>query len=288
MIVGTKIVHHGGYCMKLMEWNINGRGGHNYGFIPVRMIIDEIMNISPDVIVLLEFIKAANGWCDLNTALDKLGYVVYTTKYLPGKNGVLIAIRKEWQSEKVTEDIEYLAVKMRQSNYHITIIGTRILTQDEYENFIERKKLFDALLNRLPNTPFIMLFDANNGHIQNEYDKYFVYKEGNRKHYNYQYIWGQVEDIKKWALITPDKGGRYTNGKYSIITGEHEPENYHTKEDHIISSFSEALFENADYIWDFVDRKNGYGKKKPTDVISDLFGLPDHGILVADFNLDGN
>lgn len=272
--------------MRLMEWNIHGMGGTNYERIPVQIIIDEVKEISPDVIVLLEFIKERDGWRELNDSLDKLEYEIHTTEYVPKRNGVLLAIRKKWRSEKVKEDIEFLEIKMGSAENSITIIGTRILTQGKYKKFLERKKLFDSLLSRLPKTHFIMLYDANNGMIFSEKDKNYAY-DGERKDYNYQYIWRQVED-RGWCLITPDKGGSYNHGKYSFITGKHEPENYHTKEDHIISSFPEKNFKNADYIWDFVNYKNGYGNRTQTDVISDLNGLPDHGILVADLDLDEN
>lgn len=66
--------------------------------------------------------------------------------------------------------------------------------------------------------------------------------------------------------MTPDKGGTYTNGKYSIITRyDNTGKLYHTKEDHILSSIKEEMFENVDYDWSFVNKKRDILKeKKPT------------------------
>lgn len=276
-----------GVIMKFMEWNIHGMGGYGNYIIPVKMIINTIIDINPDVIVLLEFIEFANGISDLNYSLNKLGYNIFSTKYKSGKNGVLIAIKKDFKAQFIKEDTEYLEIEVEIENERVSVIGMRILTEGEYKKFNKRKNLLESHLDKIKNEKkkFILLFDANNGAIQNEANKDFQYVNGERKYYNYQYIWRQVEDCYKWSLITPDKGGAYVNGKYSVITGKHVPENYHTKEDHIISSFNENNFSNVDYYWKFVNSANGYEHRTFKDYISDIIGLPDHGIIIADFDL---
>ena len=253
--------------------------------------VDTIMNINPDVIVLLEFIEFANGYMDIRYCLTQLDFNIYTTKYDKGANGVLIAIKKDYSSEFVKEDKEYLEVSINFSeNSFFSVIGMRILTQGEYTKYLKRRELLDLRLTDIKNDEksFILLFDANNGAIQYESDKNFIYSKGERKDYSYQYIWRNVEDDYHWSLITPDKGGPYINGKYSIVTGKNYPENYHTKEDHIISSFSEELFSQVDYYWNFVNESNGYGKRGPKDYISDLKGVPDHAVLIAEIDIDSN
>ena len=51
------------------------------------------------------------------------------------------------------------------------------------------------------------------------------------------------------------------------------------------TSFEKAKFKNVDYYWDFVNKRNGYGNRTRSDVLSDLIGVPDHAVLVAEFNL---
>lgn len=276
--------------MKFMEWNIHGMGGYGKYEIPVNMIINTIVDINPDVFVLLEFIECANGFCDLQNAFSKLHYSMFLTKIKKGANGVLIAVRDTIIAEKVIEKSEYLEIKIKYNdNDWMNVVGMRILTQGNYKNFAKRRELFVQRLNHLKeqNNNFIMLFDANNGAIQFESNKEFEY-QGVRKNYSYQYIWRTVENQYKWSLITPDQGGPYSiidGGKYSAVTGENKPENYHTKEDHIITSFEKAKFKNVDYYWDFVNKRNGYGNRTRSDVLSDLIGLPDHAVLVAEFNI---
>jgi len=274
--------------MRLMEWNIHGKGGYGNYSMPAKMITNTIKSMKPipDVIVLLEFIKSAEGYNELQECFTKLGFDIFTTNN-KSLNGVLIAINSCYSPKFIKEEVEYLEVGVNLSdNRVVSIIGMRILTQGTYSKFAKRRELFKSRLDAISHgkKDFILMFDANNGAIQYEVNKYYRYLECERKEYNYQYIWRCVEDDYKWAIITPDKGGPYIKGKYSIVTGKNHPENYHTKEDHIISSFKESYFTNIDYLWDFVNEDNGYGKLKSTDFLGELEGLPDHAILVADFD----
>lgn len=276
--------------MRFMEWNIHGMGGYGRYVIPVNVIANTIMDIKPDVLVLLEFVECANGFCDLQNTLNKLHYKIFLTEIKKCSNGILIAVKDTFEAEKVMEESEFLEIKLKYTdNKWLYVAGMRILTQGDYQSFENRKKLFDARLKILKEQErdFILLFDANNGSIQYECDKKFIYKEGERQHYSYQYIWRTVEDEYSWSLITPDQGGVYNGGKYSVVTGENtkKEENYHTKEDHIISSFKKDKFQKQDYYWDFVSKRNGYGKRSKSDVLSDLIGLPDHAVLIAELNI---
>lgn len=275
--------------MKFMEWNIHGMAGVGNYVIPVHMIMDTIFNIQPDVLVLLEFIEYATGFMDLKNSLEKSDFIVHTTKYKSGSNGVLIAVKNEYISKRMDESAEYLEVGIASfsKKFLFSIIGTRILTQGCYSQFAKRKELFDAIIEKQANKDFIMLFDANNGNIQFEKDKNFIY-QGQRSEYNYQQIWREIEDKRNWSLVTPDQGGPYNQGKYSVVTQSDnygEKKTYHTKEDHLISSFPKKCFSEVDYYWDFVNKYNGYGDRKSEDYLSDLIGLPDHGALVASFEL---
>lgn len=263
-----------------MEWNIHGMAGYGNYLIPVHLIMDTVLKIEPDVLVLLEFVEYAPGYTDLNNSLEKEHYNVYTTKYRVGSNGILIAVKNSHKSEKTSDEgTEYLEIKLVDNNF--SVIGTRILTEGKYKDFSNRKKLFEEILQKQVDKEFVLLMDANNGSIYNEKNKDQTYA-GEREHYNYQMIWREVEDERNWSLITPNQGGPYNGGKYSFVSGENpNGENYHTKEDHIISSFPKEKFVAIDYYWDFVNKANGYGDRTKTDILSDLIGLPDHGILVA-------
>lgn len=278
--------------IKLLGWNINGRAGFVNYVVPVRLIIDSVIKIQPDIIVLTEFIRLACGFCELKNAFTDLGYDVECSKYQINTNGILIASKKEIQATEIDTTTmskpNYLAKKLKINEKELLIVGTRIIPTDDWK---ERKEQLDNLIEKLEthkNTggKFIVIGDFNNGNIQYESNKDFEYPKTCERHsYNYQIIWRIIEEDKKWSLITPDQGGPYNNGKFSIITKDNKGKTYHTKDDHIISSLSKDNFSNYDYIWSFVSKENGYGDLTKNDYLSDLIGLPDHAILVTEISI---
>lgn len=274
--------------LKFMCWNINGRAGFGNYSIPVKIILDVIIQQKPHIIVLTEFISVANGCIDLKNSLNDLGYCVDVSPYQVNNNGILIAYKKEYKQEtqkiKSLYEPNFMCTQIKLDKKKLVIAGIRIIPTDNWsDRKIQLKKFFNELNEMPTDLDFIAAGDFNNGNIQFECNKNFDYPNCNRSYYNYQMIWRDVEN-NKWSLITPDQGGPYKGGKYSIITKDGEKK-YHTKDDHIISSLSKDKFKNVDYNFDFVCEANGYGKLKSDDYLSDLIGLPDHAILISEINL---
>lgn len=269
---------------KIMEWNINGRTGYGGHYqIPVKLLVDTIQEEAPDIMVLVEFVNV-NGYYDLSTLLNEMGYSIFSTKYQRGWNGIAIIVRSELQPVFVEERInmgnsdkwpDYLKVDIND----LSIVGTRIRVDSD---FSKRKEQLDLLLNRMEkyDKHFVVLGDYNNANIKNEEDVLFETYDGQRRYYNYQMIWREVERKRKWSLLTPDQGLGY-NSQYSIVT-DYEGYISHTKDDHMITNLPKELCRVCKYKWDFVNERNGYGKRNSSNVLSDLIGLPDHAILVTE------
>ncbi|MGN0494773.1 MAG: endonuclease/exonuclease/phosphatase family protein [Lachnospiraceae bacterium] len=269
---------------KIMEWNINGRTGYGGHYqIPVKLLVDTIQEEAPDIMVLVEFVKV-NGYDDLSALLNEMGYSIFSTKYQRGRNGIAIIVRSELQPIYVEERIDmensdkwpdYLKVDIDD----LSIVGTRIRVDSD---FSKRKEQLDLLLNRMEKSDkhFAVLGDYNNANIKNEEDMLFEVYDGQRQYYNYQMIWREVEKNRQWSLLTPDQGLGY-NSQYSIVT-DYKGYISHTKDDHMITDLPKELCRVCKYKWDFVNERNGYGKRNSSNVLSDLIGLPDHAILVTE------
>ena len=276
--------------LKIISWNINGRAGFGNYIIPVKPIMDTIIKQIPDVIVLTEFISVACGFQDLKYSLSELGYRVDISPYQVNTNGILIAYKKEYISNiinvKSLREPNFLYTQITVNEKELVIAGVRITTSNDWS---DRKSQFEQVVKELKivysnNVDFILAGDFNNGNIQFESNLNHEYTN-QRKKYNYQMIWKIIEHTEKWALITPDQGGQYVGGKFSIVTRSNDDMKlYHTKDDHIISTFSKDEFYIVDYSFDFVTKENGYGELKPTDYLSHLHTLPDHAVLIAEIN----
>lgn len=276
--------------LKIIEWNINSRAGYTSN-IPVNLIIDQILEINPDVVILTEFVKTL-GFLDLKTILEEK-YYVYTTDYKPNQNGILIAIAKKDGISVTTESIKNLNNEnmpdflekdiLVNQNRKIKIIGTRIQTntkdtptqQELNEDFHNRNKQFENCINytETVNYDTIIGSDFNHGAIKSETDKNYVYKGISREFYSYQQIWRKTEN--NFKLVTPHRGNYH---KFSYIDKNNIP----IKEDHFIISKSLNI-ESSDYNWNFITKKNGYGDIQPRDYKSFL-PLPDHAIAILEIS----
>lgn len=280
--------------LKTLEWNINGRIGYGNYSIP-EFVADEIMTQNAAIVILTEFVLLC-GWDYFRGVLGKK-YKFFSSPFISGQNGVLIAIKKDIDglnydsivvtSEMNTNKIEkpnFLQLEVEIAKVPLIIIGTRIKVGDKNNNltndFISRKNQFDALYDHLEKIKgtFVVAGDLNHGAIYLECDQHQAYKGYAREFYNYQMIWRKI-DKKNYTLATPDKGGKY-GAKYSTVSKDNNiGKLYYTKLDHIISNGVKVT--NPDYCWGFVNPNNGYGGLKKEDYKSHLISLPDHAILTA-------
>lgn len=124
--------------IKIMEWNIHGMVGYGNYVVPVKLIIDEIIRINPDVFVLNELIKAVPSYAELEILIKELGYEVCTTHYCRGRNGILIAVKKSLGEIKKKKEFvnkfgnpDYLILDVDIDGYILSIVGARIVAFKE-------------------------------------------------------------------------------------------------------------------------------------------------------------
>ena len=189
-------------------WNINGRSGTNCQGIPVRLIVDQIDEKNPDIVVLTEMAKCVPGYCELMTCLEEMNYKVFCSKYIPHQNQVLIAVNRnmhletdafivheidateykgkecEKAKENETEELkvstienipDYLQIEFDYSENHIAVVGCRMTTGDpdlrkNYDD--ESVQFYDVLLPEIEKIKadyVIVCGDFNNAKKRDDY-----------------------------------------------------------------------------------------------------------------------
>lgn len=283
--------------LKIMEWNINGRSGYSCAYAIPPFIADEIMKQSADIVILTEFVLTA-GWHHIKSALEK-EFFLFTSAYITGQNGILIAIKKNIdglnvKTAKISTNINsgqiekpnFLQVTVNYKNNLMTIIGTRIrmkeLSKIDYQN---RKKQIDALIEHVVaiKNHVIIIGDFNNSKICGDENKRYKDVKENYHYtfdgsvsvlydtYNYHILKDTFED-NGFSISTPD------NIKWSWV----DRNKYKYRQDHIFSKGVEIS--EIEYGWGFVNKDNGYGYLKQEDYKSHMISQPDHAILTADIS----
>lgn len=295
--------------LTLLSWNINGRTGREGYTVPVGLIACEIFKREPDLVVLEEFVKGV-GWRDLTAILEER-YTVCTSRYQPGKNGILIAASKKsglvpaappkeagealecGPDTSCPDFLEQVFFLNGPGSPHLRVIGTRITVGGEPDaDFQDRARQFQALWDYVKSTPgpTVIAGDFNTGVIRNETDQDYIYPPDlPRCHYSYQHLWRTVEPQSApdgWRLLTPDRGDPEHFSFVSQIrrpSKAQQPQFFYIKEDHLIVSPGIAET-RLQYSWDFVTKENGYGNLHAADPKSHL-SLPDHAMLTADLSV---
>jgi exonuclease III len=155
--------------LSILEWNINGRSGHNTTsgnqyFIP-DFVVSEILeeHSAPDIIVLVEFVGGKNWWSQ-KQELEKYYTLGWTG--LSEQNGVLIGIKnKKDDKPKDVKDLKYigisnnskanplpdfLQVDFQYNSIPVSIVGARIKVDDGGEKDRQnRYKQFQSLISCL-------------------------------------------------------------------------------------------------------------------------------------------
>lgn len=253
-----------------IEWNVHGMAGYGNYYIPVRIIVDTILEMNkPKIIILTEFIKST-GYLDLKSALNCMGYEVFNTEYEPNTNGILIALDKtifDIECEGMSlEDVEkkpnYFQINTTLKNINnekFSIIGIRIKEGDIKEQLEVGMEYLKKINNR-----FICMGDFN------AWDSYMEECLNDKVMYKQKQKWKMkhkdFKSLTEWSYV-------FQNGNKAPL-------------DHIICKDINLV--TYDYIWSFVKNKNGYGYRRPEDYKSDLIGIPDHAILYAEFSIKDN
>lgn len=255
--------------IKIMEWNIHGAGGYENYSIP-NFIADTILRKKVDIVIIVEFI-AGKGWDRLGKTLGKT-YDLFVSPYTDKTNQVMIALKKstDFEVEKIhTEDPlerekpEMLQIETKFNGKFLTIIGVRIKTQGTTKQAESQFEFLNDHLKSLGNSYVLCAGDFNVW--KNPLSKKLTISTNNIFTPKYSMIPGDFNTLTTWSAVIK-KPKTNVIGKALI--------------DHIITI--SIGMHSAEYNWDFVTFDNGYGNRKPEDYKSDLLGLPDHAILLAE------
>jgi len=303
--------------MKLLVWNINQRSSGEE--IP-PFVSEMIKNTNADIVVLTEFLSAANANSKkIKKFKDSLSEKYYTfcnekrDKEREKANGIFIAVKKGFAeiNGAPNEDLKTDYKEEDQPNFlqldivvegkPISIIGTRIqigggVTRSAY---IERRQQLVSLVEhivKLGNKNIIVAGDFNNAGIHgDEAADYLTVRDNYRGEdineplvtfdtYNYHIMKG-IFATAGLTVFTPP-GKQYSFG--FNLDGDGKPDNGRFKEDHIVTK--NLKVENSKYCHSFIEnykidkewerRWNRRKKKYEEYVIVEAY--PDHAILTAD------
>lgn len=304
--------------MKLLVWNINQRSS---GIDIPEFVSKEILKLNepedpqsyPDIVVLTEFLSAANANSEkIKKFKDSLSEKYYTfcnekrDKEREKANGIFIAVKKGFAeiNGAPNEDLKTDYKEEDQPNFlqldivvegkPISIIGTRIqigggVTRSAY---IERRQQLISLVEhlvKLGNKNIIVAGDFNNAKIRgDEAADYLTVRDNYRGKvtfdtYNYHIMKG-IFATAGLTVFTPP-GEQYSYG--FKLDRDGKPDNECFKEDHIVTK--NLKVENSKYCHSFIENYKidkewelrwNRRKKKHEYVIVEAY--PDHAILTAD------
>lgn len=249
--------------LSYLEWNVNARGGRDY---QIPSFIGNYLK-PVDIFVLVEFC-ASNGWENFKNSMEE-DYDLYVSPFSSmGFNQVCIGISKKlkYKLKSVkTLDIsdhfkpEFLRVDIELEQKILTIIGTRIKSQEDYEFKVKTKtEQLYFLKDYIRNIDNGVLCTGDFNELQSSLKDIFTpiaecYGPRIVKNY-YSYVFenGDKRGLD-WAL---------TKNVSKVFNG------YDDKKDSPYAS----------YDWTFVSEANGYGNLTKDEYLG-IKGLPDHAIL---------
>lgn len=302
--------------MKLLVWNINHRSSGRG--IP-KFVSEEILkpNISedpqsyPDIVVLTEFLSAANANSEnIKIFKDSLSEKYYTfcnekrDMEREKANGIFIAVKRGFAEIKgvPNEDLNTYYQKEDQPNFlqldivvdgkPISIIGTRIQVGGAMTRsaFIERRQQLVSLVEhivKLGNKNIIVAGDFNNAKIHgDEAADYLTVRDnyhGKDKNeplvsfdtYNYHIMKGVFATAGLMVFTPP---GKQCSCGFKLDR-DGKPDNGYLKEDHIMTK--NLKVENLKYCDDFIEKYKD--ERAIRDDITPPF--PDHAILTSDVDI---
>lgn len=290
--------------MKLLVWNINQRSSGEE--IP-PFVSEMIKNTNADIVVLTEFLSAANANSEkIKKFKDSLSEKYYTfcnekrDKEREKANGIFIAVKKGFAeiNGAPNEDLKTDCKEEDQPNFlqldivvegkPISIIGTRIqvgggVTRSAYiESRLQLISLVEHIV-KLGNKNIIVAGDFNNAKIRgDEAADYLTVRDNYRGKvtfdtYNYHIMKG-IFATAGLTVFTPP-GEQYSYG--FKLDRDGKPDNGCFKEDHIVTK--NLKVENSKYCHSFIENykiDKEWRKKKYEYVIVEAY--PDHAILTAD------
>ena len=278
--------------VRIIEWNINQATNLlNNNIIP-NFVVDEVINNKPDIFILTEFAKTTN-YIDIIKKINDKGYDFEVTSNARCKqNEVLIAWKNNIFSidrERIEKPLacvdmpEVLAVPLRWNKRKIIIVGMRIkLFNNDY---VMRKKQFEKVMD---------LIRAK----YNDHKYLIIGGDFNNNKSNYKSCWwkdkwslGVIDSVAKenqYIRVTPDSiegSSIYIKNNYTLFQEDHflVSEGIEIKGIHYCRNFTKC---NSDiYLHGEDFQVYNSQLKTVTWAIPFGSGIPDHAMLIADFDL---
>lgn len=288
--------------MKLFVWNINQIGGYR---IP-RLIATEILESSPDIVVLTECLNATDEK-KMNIIQEFIAgplndkYKIHynlESRECSGDHGVLIAIKKsadgQFASNSMSEATiiskiekmntvrkeqpDFLQIDMFVNGELLSVIGTKIRATDYVKRHEQLLSLIEHI-KTLGNKNILVAGNFSNGYIHGEEHEFYIGENNARENYrlkekalhytfNYHMMKDDFYDIGM-KLSTP-YGEQYSSG--FEINEDGYPNDGYLKEDHVLTTRTLSAG-NLRYSHQFMKKGNGEWSIKPP--------FPNHSILTA-------
>ena len=303
--------------LKLLEWSLNLSSSTEIE--PHYIVIEQIANVKPDVIFLMETVKTnevkLNGFKKVVESDNQEGNTVsiYIAEDLI-QNAEIKIKEKCGRLPEVPfcNSPNFTQVYIEINGVVFNLIAYRARVSDSsYYDYLERRKQFDYFMEYVAKHVFenlIIMGDFNNGNIRGKAtDCSLKVIEENKGYaqidarYFYQRIREDFEE-ENLKLITPKKG--YSHGldckqiELALCNKQSSLNNYgYLKSDHLVVS-KDFNIDYIDYNWNFINLalESIYAKK--AGYMADSFletnrngkkrikrGFPDHAMLVAEIKL---
>lgn len=286
--------------MRIIEWNINqATNVFNKNNIP-SFVINEIINKKPDVFILTEFAKTQN--CrDIYEQIGKEGFEFAVTDNKDCKqNDVLIAwksnvfniedtsaVEKPKAEDKMPE-VLVVPLTLKSNNEKFIIVGLRIkLFNSNYEKRKEQLETVIALIKKKFSDCKYCIIGGDFNNLRSDYEKFDKWKD-------------------KWSLGVINKIAEENHYVRKTPKSEEGSSIYKKnnkplfQEDHyLVSEGINMKNENVHYCRHFTENNPTiylHGEdfqvydpqlKTVTWTIPFGSGIPDHAMLIADFELSG-
>lgn len=257
-----------------LEWNIQGAGGYGDYSTP-KFVVDTVIEKNVDIVVLVEFYIGCN-FDYLRQGMED-NYYIFISPFVYKHNQILIALNRNKFKERDISNIitinpidiklpEYLQINIKtEQEKKFSIIGTRIKTNCHKE---DKEKQFDFLNNQIKLIDRVICIGDFN--VTHSNAKEFLTSAK---------IYGpRTRENARWSFVHKDGGkvGIDLIAAKNIRILQNMKDNLSEKENYKMY---------AKYDWNFVNKKNGYGKLTSSDYLPEFTGKPNHAILIGNFEV---
>lgn len=179
--------------LKVVETSLNlrvERGRDRMDYILSEEVAEKQLSLEADVYCNVEYMECQDN--AYITDFKEAGYNIYTAVDEPRHRGVLYAVKKEWEVEKIAsmQDPHMFHIRIRKEKDYMDLITLRLLVAGGNDaDFINRKQQWDKVMKYIDELKLdekehlVLTGDWNHGVIAE-----FYLKHQARRFFNYQMI----------------------------------------------------------------------------------------------------